>query len=26
VIVYSDLPNGMSAGVIDAGAVRITTR
>jgi hypothetical protein len=26
VIVYSDLPNGMSAGVIDAGAIRITTR
>lgn len=26
VIVYSDLPDGMSAGVIDAGAIRITTR
>lgn len=26
VIVYSDLPNGMSASVIDAGAIRITTR
>jgi len=26
VIVYSDLPDGMSAGVIDAGAIRITSR
>ena len=26
VIVYSDLPDGMSAGVIDAGAITITTR
>ena len=26
VIVYSDLPNAMSAGVIDAGAIRITSR
>lgn len=26
VIIYSDLPSGMSAGVIDAGAVKITTR
>jgi hypothetical protein len=26
VIIYSDLPNGMSAGVIDTGAIRITTR
>lgn len=26
VIVYSDLPDAMSAGVIDAGAIRITTR
>ena len=26
VIIYSDLPDGMSAGVIDAGAITITTR
>jgi len=26
VIVYSDLPDGMSAGVIDAGAIRVTSR
>jgi hypothetical protein len=26
VIIYSDLPDGMSAGVIDAGAISITTR
>jgi len=26
VIIYSDLPNAMSAGVVDAGAIRITTR
>jgi hypothetical protein len=26
VIIYSDLPKGMSAAVIDAGAIRITTR
>jgi hypothetical protein len=25
-IIYSDLPDGMSAGVIDAGAIRVTTR